>query len=374
MPPVASSDKNYMVIEGAINTGQDSTIIHLTHTVPLSAPPGVVPTLELNAVVAIESSANVTYPLKETGNGYYVSAGLNLSSANKYRLRITTSANKIYVSDFVAAKNSRPIDSVGFQAQNTGVQLYVSTHDASDTSRYYRYEFNETWIIHADYFSGLIAQRTPMEAIVQRPVEDQIYTCWSSDKSSDIIMSTTEKLTRDVLVNSPVTFIDSHSEKLGTRYSILVKQYVLTKESFAYYQQLSKNTEKLGNIFDPQPTTLTGNIHCITDPVEQVIGYITAGSVAQFRLYINKSDLPADADYLVNGPYQQCFLDTLLYYDPKTRQDMVEQRIFHGDAIPISSLGPPGRPPIGYTASAGICVDCTLRGSNKPPPFWTNQY
>ncbi len=375
MPPATSGQKSYLVVEGAINTGTDSTIIHLTHTVPLTTPSAASAVPETNAAVAVESNANATYPLKETGNGYYVSPGLNLSASGQYRLRITTSANKTYVSDFVPVKNSRPIDSVSFQAQHTGVQLAVSTHDPSDTSRYYRYEFSETWIIHADYFSGLIVQRVPEDMIVQRPVEDQIYTCWSSDQSSDIILGTTEKLTKDVLVNSPVTFIDSHSEKLGTRYSILVKQHALTKQAFQYYLQLSKNTEKLGSIFDPQPSTLTGNIHCITDPAEPVIGFITAGSTTQLRLYVNKSDLPAVEDYRVHPPYDQCFLDSTYYLDPKYHgANTVDSKIFHGNAIPIAPIGFPGHPPIGYTASAGICVDCTLRGSSTPPPFWTNQF
>jgi hypothetical protein len=374
MPPATGSEKSYLVVEGTINTGQDSSIIHLTHTIPLSAPSGVGPSPDLNAIVQVESSANATYPLRETGNGYYVLAGLNLSASGKYRLRITTTTNKTYVSDFVPVKNSKPIDSVGFQAQDTGVQLYVSTHDPSDTSRYYRYEFNETWVIHSDYYTNLLAQKIPKDTIVQRPFADQIYTCWSSDQSSDVILVTTEKLTKDVLVNAPVTFIDSHSEKLGVRYSILVIQHALTRDAFEYYKLLSQNTQNLGGIFDQQPSTLTGNIHCLTNPAEPVIGFITAGSASQLRLYINKSDLPADADYLVNTPFQQCFLDTLYFVDPKTKQNMVDIRIFNGNAIPISPIGLPGQPPLGYTASGGICVDCTLRGSNKPPPFWTNQY
>lgn len=379
-PPVTTSGASLLVVEGSINTGADSTIIHLTHTIPLSAPAGTTLPPELNAIVSVESDANATYPLTETGNGYYVSTGLNLSTNNKYRLKIVTAQNKTYESDFVAAKNSPAIDSVSYQALNTGVQVNVSTHDPSNNSRYYLYKYDETWIIHADYQSYSIVSKTTdiygnvRDTILFRDQAHQIYTCWSGDKSSSIVLGSTDKLTKDVLANSPVIFIDSHSEKLGVRYSILVKQQTLTKEGFEYYQQLSKNTEKLGGVFDPQPSDLTGNIRNIADPSEEVIGFITAGTIAEKRIFIDANRLPAESQYIPSRPFDNCKLDTFLFYNPDTKQDDVDLNIYKGTAIPVLPVGPPGQPPVGYSASGGICVDCTLRGTNVRPSFWTDQH
>ena len=154
-PPVVASGPSVLVVEGTINTGADSTIIHLTHTIPVSSPAGTQSPPELNATVTVESDANATYMLSEMGNGYYASAGLNLSPANKYKLKIVTTGNKIYESDFVPVKNSPPIDSLSYQIQTKGLQLNVSTHDPSNNTRYYRWEYNETWIIHSKYASVL---------------------------------------------------------------------------------------------------------------------------------------------------------------------------------------------------------------------------
>jgi len=374
-PPAITSGPSHLVVEGLINTGPDSTIIHLTRTIPISAPSNTEPPAELSAIVSIESDANATYPLNEIGNGYYASAGLNLSAANKYRLKIVTANSKVYQSDFVPVKNSQDIDSVSYQALNTGVQVNVSTHDASNNSRYYKYNYEETWIIHADYHSYTMVSKTDggLDTIIYRDLAHDIFTCWAGNKSSTIVLGSTDKLTKDVLANSPVIFIDSHSEKLGARYSILVKQQTLTKEGFEYYQQLSKNTEKLGGVFDPQPSSLTGNIHNTTDPAEQVIGFITAGAITQKRLYIDANRLPAGSQYVANHPFGDCKLDTFLFYNPKTMQDDVYANIYRGNAIPVLPVGPPGHPPVGYSASGGICVDCTLRGTNVRPSFWTDQ-
>jgi len=377
-PPAIGAAPNLLVVEGNINPGSDSTIIHLTHTLSLSAPADTLPTPELDATVSVESDANATYPLTAIGNGYYVSTGLNLSTTNNYRLKIITSNNKTYQSDYVPVKNSPSIDSVNFNVQNTGVQVNVSAHDISNNSRYYMYKYQETWIIHADYDSGLeLIKGTDgsgnmIYSVVGRQPQDQIFQCWSSDASTSIILGSTDKLTKDILLNSPVTFIDSHSEKISNRYSILVKQYTLTKEAYEYYQLLSKNTEKIGSIFDPQPSMLTGNIHNVADPSEQVIGYVTAGTFTQQRVYINRYDLPGTLQYLTSLPYDNCMVDSLYFSDPRSQQNTVDANLYHGDAIPLWAIQLPGGPLLGYAVSGGICADCTLRGTNVRPAFWVD--
>ncbi|MFI5160882.1 MAG: hypothetical protein ACHQHN_06370 [Sphingobacteriales bacterium] len=122
-----------------------------------------------------------------------------------------------------------------------------------------------------------------------------------------------------------------------------------------------------------QPSELPGNIHCITNPGEAVIGYVTAGSSVESRIFIDNSSLPARH---ASTPYDQCMLDTLLKLRPTglTFIDEVERYIYSGTKLPIYPIQPPGSNQIlGYVASSPECVDCTLRGTNKQPNFWINQ-
>jgi len=68
-PPVIANNANYLVVEGVINTGSDSTIVKLSRTVQISAQTTANP--ELHAAVTVISSANTLYPLTETGRGNY---------------------------------------------------------------------------------------------------------------------------------------------------------------------------------------------------------------------------------------------------------------------------------------------------------------
>src|SRR5277367_1115892 len=167
-PPAIAVAGSYLVVEGVINSGSDSTIIKLSKTVKISNATAINPVT--GAIVAVESDQNVVFPLTETTKGYYVSAGLNLNSSHTYRLSIKTSSEQYY-SDYVPVLNSPPIDSVYFKVIDTGLTVYSATHDPTNTIKYYRWDYTETWIIHPPFDSGFISNgdtvlmRTPAQKV-----------------------------------------------------------------------------------------------------------------------------------------------------------------------------------------------------------------
>src|SRR5258708_1654300 len=250
-PPTISSDKNYLVVEGVIDPGSDSTIIKLSRTGQLSEKVTVNP--ELGAVLTVESDQGVIYPLSEAANGMYLSSGLNLGVNRKYRLRIKTGDNQQYLSDFVPVKITPPIDSVGFNIAgngSTGIQIYANTHDANNSTRYYRWDYDETWQFHAKYISYYMSNGS---SIVRRPFDKLIFYCFANDASSNIVLGSSAKLKQDVIYQSHIIFIPSTSEKIEMKYSILLREYALTSDAFVFWENLKKNTEQLGSIFDAQP-------------------------------------------------------------------------------------------------------------------------
>ncbi|HWZ15985.1 MAG TPA: DUF4249 domain-containing protein [Mucilaginibacter sp.] len=373
LPPIISSPGTYLVVEGVISSGIQSTVIKLNRTVNLSN--GVSTNPVRGAVLAVESNQNDSYPLAETSPGTYVSVGIALDNSKKYRLRIKTADNKQYLSDFVAVVNSPPIDSVYYKTSTPGLTIYADTHDPQNNTRYYRWDYQETWIIHSAYDSYF---KSNGDTVLFRDlVNDNIYQCWSSDFSNTIVLNSSAKLSKDIITNNPVTFIPVNSEKIWVKYSVMVKQYALSADAYGFWQNLKKNTEQLGSIFDAQPTQLNGNIHSITNPSEPVIGYISAGNISSQRIFITNQQLP---NWVAAHTDPNCQLDTFyyIYYPPgsKTPVNQVNQYLNknHGAVnplIPVSAISPPGAPkPIGFTASDQGCVDCTLRGTNKQPAFW----
>lgn len=81
-PAVSNADSNILVVEGMINSGGDSTIIKLTRSDKINAAHvnNATANAELKATVTVEGDNNTSYPLKETADGLYVSAGLILDA------------------------------------------------------------------------------------------------------------------------------------------------------------------------------------------------------------------------------------------------------------------------------------------------------
>jgi hypothetical protein len=363
-PPAITAPSSYLVVEGVINAGADSTFIKLSRTVNISAKNAKNP--EKNAILTVESDQNTTYQLTEIKPGYYASAALNLDAARKYRLRVKTANNKQYLSDFTVVQITPPIDSVGFIVQNNGIQLYANTHDPNNSTRYYRWDYNETWRFHAAYESTLI---TNGKAIVDRTPDQLTYYCFANDTSSTIVLGSSAKLKQDVIFQNPLTSVPSTSEKIEIKYSIQVHQYALTSDAYTFWQNLKKTTEELGSIFDPEPTQINGNIHNVNDPTEPVVGYISVSTVQTKRIFISHDQVPGSWNTVY--PYS-CVQDSLLYCRGTPCVDEVTPILIPlGSAeIPVNKILRDQITILGYTSADVYCTDCSLRGTKTQPPFW----
>jgi len=352
-PPLKSSKTHYLVAEGFLNAN-GKTSIKLSRTRNIT--PGDTSSFinETGATVQIEDENNNTFLLNETGNGNY-SANYNLYSGNNYRLRIRTNDGKEYLSDFVPIKQSPAIDSITWNFKNGGVQLYANTHDPQNTTRFYRWSYEETWEFHSYYKSSLIWNNQLLKVV---PRTQQVDTCWQTHNSNRIYLGSSAKLSEDVITEAPINLISYGDQRISVLYSILVTQYALDSTAYNYWSAMKSNTENVGSIFDPQPNQTRGNIHCTTDSSEIVIGYISAGTTQQQRIFINNNEMPSDW----NSP-PPCYIDSvpkdsIVYYLGGSLG------LFPIDTImnPISRFA--------YTSSFINCIDCTIYGTTVKPAFW----
>jgi len=356
--PVNSISNSYLVVEGIISDGK--SIFQLSRTSHLNEGSTF---LETNAQIYVENeSGTQTYLLDEREEGLY-EAVLDLDTEDQYRIKIYTADDTEYVSDFVPITASPEIDSLTWELVNEeAVQLYVTAHDPANNTRYYRWTYEETWQYHAPFYSNL--EYVDGEIVYRDFVNNAIFDCWQSRASTQILVGSTVQLQEDVVYKQPLLAINPRSNsRLDVKYSILVRQYALTKEAFEYWELLKKNSENLGTLFDPQPSQLPGNMHCTTRPDEPVLGYISAGAVTEKRLFIRRSEIPIHIPYNRNP---SCTIDTIPVFPPNLLVDAFAQ----GDTIPLNPVYG-FRDIIGYEASSAYCVDCRTRGgTNVRPDFW----
>jgi hypothetical protein len=350
-PPIKSSHEHFLVVEGYVN-GNGPSNIKLSRTRNITWGDTAANINETGARLELQDSNNNSFPLYEAGNGNYTGY-FYLYSGNEYRLHITTADHKEYLSDFVPFKQSPPIDKVGWNMKDGGVQIYVNTHDRENKTIFYRWNYEETWEFHSQYYSML--KYNPVDTNVI-PRSFPVYQCWRSQNSTTILLGSSAKLKEDVINAAPMLYIPEHDKRISVLYSVLVTQYALDSSAYNYWNAMKGNTENMGSIFDPQPNMTRGNIHCVSDPSETVIGYIGAGNSQQQRIFIRNSELPSGWNLIPNCTEYTVpnIKDSLFFY------------FSNNSFIPYSQDFTTG----GYLSASGSCVDCTLTGTPVKPTFW----
>ena len=368
MPDVITSPPSYLVVDGFLNS-QGVTTIKLSRTTAIATK--TAPPVETKATLYIEEEGGTRFTLREsTTTGTYTSSALTLNTAKRYRLHINTLANKEYVSDYVPVKTTPPIDNVTWQAKSTGLEIYVNTHDATNRTQYYRWETDETWEILPIYNPAVEYVGGRMRDIVT-PYPN---ICWGNAHSTTVQIDKTTALTQDVVADYRLRQLPANSERLYSRYSILVQQHALTQEEYAYWELLRKNTESIGSLFDPQPAQLTGNVHSLSNAADLALGFIGAHSLTERRIFVRRSELPRSWRVLTG--YESCLPPDTVFIDrpsppPPNPAAVLASAFGTGSGyLPIETVYTPRGALAGYTAKSRDCVDCRTRGASVRPSFW----
>jgi hypothetical protein len=123
---------------------------------------------------------------------------------------------------------------------------------------------------------------------------------------------------------------------------------------------LKKNSYEIGGIFAPQPSEMQGNIHCLSDPNERVLGYISASVVVSKRIFVSGKEL-----MMYRAPFTCSFQDV-----PGSPGQVFTNRDRYTIGLRVAEVGMLG----GVSWSLEACVDCRYYGSKNKPSFWPNNH
>lgn len=349
-PEVHAQFKNLLVVEGYLNIGGSSSFV-LSRTGDLKDWRARIP--EANAEIQIEDDVGTLVKGTSDNVGGCVLPTTSLNIGKSYRINIRTADGKVYQTPFLEGKETPLIDSISRKVENDGFKLYVNTHDSSNQTRFYSWDWQETWEIATPIVSLLEYKNGK---IVERDQSINISRCWQGTSSSEILLSSTERYSEDKVSEAPIEFVKGNSLKLDQLYSIQVRQYALTREAYHYLENLKRNTEKIGSIFDAQPSELRGNLSCESYSEEQVIGWISAGTVTEKRIFIYRREKLPGWSYrreicaIKDVPSDSLAIYSMMGY-------LINDWNFHS-------------PPNVFFMAKADCIDCRLQGTNIKPAYW----
>lgn len=358
-PNVDPADTNLLVVEGFISTNGETTEIKLSRTGNLNDNEF---SIESGAIVELRGEQSGYWQLIENVAGTYRMDAI-LPTNQQYRLSIRLRNNDKYESDLMQPIVAPEIDDVNWRKSNSGVSIRVNTQ-GSEENQYFLWQFEEDWLYRSAFGTSYVYLRD-REVMVEATSETNVSRCWNENRVQRIAIENAARFSENKILDKEITMIPNLSEKLGIRYSILVKQISIDRAAFDFWEIMRKNTEDIGGIFSPLPSLIGGNIKMVGDEDIFAIGYISMGVASEKRIYINIEEV---APWPVEIPdYKGCAIrpDTL-------RPNQYSTFFKSGELMPVNPIfGGNSDFPTAFQAAARFCVDCRDRGGSiVKPDFW----
>lgn len=325
---------------------------------------------ERNATVFITANSQNQFTFSETEPGIYSSdEAFEAQPDVSYQLFVTTDNGVSYSSEpgQLQIQSTDAIEDLYADRTNTGtgqegISVFIDNTSSEANAEYYRYEYIETYKVIAPFWSFKDLVELPegsgqLEFVIR---EKETQTCYRTVKSNRIILGNTNSFAKNQLTRFPIRFIDRGNYIPSNRYSILVMQYVLSQEAFAFYETLRDFSRTESLFSENQPGFFGGNVVSETNPDEKVVGFFDVSGVSEKRLFFEYRDFFPDGplpDFVSDCPF-----DTPL----ESLVDNIRTgntRYFSDNTDPQPMEGP-------YLLVPDICGDCTVFGSNIVPDFW----
>ncbi|MEP0213795.1 MAG: DUF4249 domain-containing protein [Cellulophaga sp.] len=335
---------------------------------------------EEGATVTILDDLNNEYSFSELESGEYVSNMAFKAENIAYVLHIKTAKGKEYKSTPSFLSTGSGIDKVSVKKTTNsnleeGVSIMVDVNEASGEVKYYRYEYEETHKIIAPWFrkrKAVIVSEEPPQIKIEYFNDETGKVCFSTKKSNSLIIGSTEELSAGQLVNFPVRFIDRNDYKILNRYTVLVKQYIISREAHTFYQTLENFSSSEGLFSQIQPGLLKGNIESINDENEKVVGFFEVSSVSSKRIFFEYKDIFTDKSSTAKYPYSCSFIAPA---DARKVIEILKNNSYTwvtDEPEPCTNeFCPYGDIENGPNVYVKVeCGDCTVFSSSIVPDFW----
>ncbi|MCB0633749.1 MAG: DUF4249 domain-containing protein, partial [Lewinella sp.] len=309
--PEVGAYESTLVVDGLFTNSADTSSVILSRSYAYSERKGEA---VQGATVVIEDDQGQMNEMKESSPGVYQNdpAAFSGEVGRSYRLRITTLDGQQFESSWELMKPAPPVGEIYFEykerLQNEvgkppipGIQIYLDSDDPEQKTRYYRWEFEETYEFHLKHHPVIevIFGSNPgfggdrIEYVSPGP--NGGFRCWKHETSTRIMIASSENLTEDAVVAFPINYVDITTYRLYRKYSLLVKQYAISKGYYDHLRKVLEVNETTGSLFDPIPNETLGNIHSSDGRDIPVLGYFSAAGVDTSRFFIDNTELPFDA-------------------------------------------------------------------------------
>ena len=371
-----------LVVEGDLNIGGTS-LVKLSHVRPFDTyeyediavfAQGYIEGEDGTRVEGVD--ANLGGMLSSSSSYYEYGTSLafdtsKLSENQRYRLHFDTytaegEVNNQFESEWLTPCPAPTIDALTYSKNDQFEELWVGLSMHCHGSHYFRWTFNETWEYHSDIQSYIDYVPSAWSEREMRMVGGEyqkifptLYYCWKSASSSQINIFTTKNQTEDRFEELAFHTIPLSDKRLQVLYRINVQLMAMSEDAYNYWYNMQQNSQGQGSIFSPVPSEMASNVHCISDPSVQVMGYLNAAvPVSAVMYYDNEQE-----GFYQPGPLFERRDSTIA-----ASNIALADQMYRSGYLPFKEIYTMGPDPTDYTWTYSDCIDCRRQGGTKTRP------
>ena len=372
-PEIEEQSATELVVQGLITDEAGPYTVKVSQSVPLNQLDDENSTVS-GVYMQIEEENGLTETLVETSPGVYQTESMVGKANNRYRLKMIYGGSE-YESTWETLLASPALDSLTHKVVKKGtkeidndiyaVQYFTGFKGEASGARYYRYTFEESWMIRVTYESYYEYIWIGWNQL--KPRDPQVYTCWKYENIHPIQLATTSDLTENTLTDFPSILLTGEDERYTRKHSLLVNQYAIDKVEYDYWSQQKEANEELGTLHDKQPATVRGNISNVSNPDDKLLGYFSASGVSSTRTFVKeivevtpREDCGVEPITLLISELGILWEDYLLTY--LSNGYMLQMVIWSDGPFPAV---------LGAIITEPQCSDCRVKGGDlQKPDFW----
>jgi len=379
--PKLGGYESLLVVDGLVTDENMSYTISLSRTIQEQ---NAIPTAVSDATLFITDENGSNTYLRSLGKGKYQTDSLEFKGiiGKTYILHINTADGNEYESEPCMMLSVPEIDTIYFAKDQElinngtesqeGVRIYLDTAEEVENN-YFRWDFEETWkfkIPSPKKFDYISEDTIAAVAVVKE-------YCWKNRKSDDILIHFAYAVESARIEQKPINFIATdQSDRLLIQYSILIRQYSISKKEYDFWDNLKGVNESGGDIFALQPFPVISNIRNINNPKERVLGYFQVSAVKQKRKYISFSEIVGLNLPYYNYPCERIEMAPEDYprsplSPPLTWNDLYEMYCVTSDYYFVEPKYKQGTNELEKMVfTLPECANCEITGSMTKPDFW----
>jgi len=278
--PDTASIPRALVVEGLITDQPGPYTVRLTWTADYTATS--LNYLVTGATVTLFDNAGNAEVLQGNANGgIYQTQTMRGIPGRSYWITIQLNG-KTYQSNAEVLRLPPPIKQLYYKYKyspaeltndlRNGWDVYVDTQDPDTLGNYYRWSWT-----HYEFQDACYITESPTGNIGLPCCS----ACWDISRcySNCITISSDASINGKAISGQYITTVPYTSTD---KYYLEVEQQALSPGAYQFFNSVNKLVSNTGGLFDAAPSSVQGNIRCVTDPAETVYGYFgAAGSTVQ---------------------------------------------------------------------------------------------